>query len=139
MKEEILTYLNTHSRNKVVFHLAPIGELQSHDIGVLLSEAIKGIIDDSRLSLKVSILIDEILNSCKRSHPEFGDIIAIENVGILLETDLKQDFGNLIRKYSDTNTLFINWNGVIEKDHLYFVTKETGKKIDIKNLSHITI
>lgn len=139
MKEEILTYLNSHSRNKVVFHIAPINELKSQNVGVLLAEAIKGIIDDRRLSLKVSILVDEILTSCKESHPAFGEIIAIENVGILFETDLKQDFANLIRKYSDTNSLFINWNGVIEKDNLYFLTKESGKKIDIKNLSHISI
>ena len=139
MKEEILTYLNTHSRNKVVFHSAPINELKSQNVGVLLAESIKGIIDDSRLSLKVSILIDEILTSCKESHPAFGEIIAIENVGILFETDLKQDFANLIRKYSDTYTLFIHWQGIIEKDHAYFLTKESGKKIDIKNLSHIAI
>ena len=139
MKEEILTYLNTHSRNKVVFHSAPINELKSQNVGVFLAEAIKGIIDDSRLSLKVSILIDEILNSCTESHPEFGEILALENVGILLEADLKQDFGNLIHRYSKSKTLFIYWNGIIENDHLYFLTKENGKKIDIKNLSHIII
>jgi len=57
----------------------------------------------------------------------------------LLEANLKQDFGNLMRKYSDTSNLFIDWKGIIEKDHLYFLTKESGKKIDIKNLSHIVI
>lgn len=139
MKEEILTYLNSQSRNKVVFHKTPVNGVHSHNVGVLLAEAIKGIINDSRLSLKVSLLIDEIFNSCTESHPEFGEMLALENVGILLEPDLKQDFGNLIHRYSKSKTLFINWNGVIENDHLYFLTKETGKKIDIKNLSHITI
>lgn len=139
MKEEVLKYLNSQTRNKVVFHSTPIDNISPNNIGLLLAEAIKGIIDDSRLSLKVSMHIDEILTSCKESHPEFGEIIALENVGILLEANLKQDFGNLMRKYSDTSNLFIDWKGIIEKDHLYFLTKESGKKIDIKNLSHIVI
>jgi len=139
LKEEVLKYLNSQTRNKVVFHSTPIDNISPNNIGLLLAEAIKGIIDDSRLSLKVSMHIDEILTSCKESHPEFGEIIALENVGILLEANLKQDFGNLMRKYSDTSNLFIDWKGIIEKDHLYFLTKESGKKIDIKNLSHIVI
>ena len=139
MKEKILTYLGTQSRNKVIFHNTPIESVKSHNVGLLIAEAIKEIKDDSRLSLKVSNLIDEIFASCKESHSEYGEIIAIENVGILLEPDLKQDFGNVLRKHSDSNTLFINWQGEVEKDYIYFLTKESGKKIDIKNLSHITI
>lgn len=139
MKEEILAYLNIQSRNKVVFHKTPIDGVHSHNVGVLLAEAIKGIKDDSRLSLKVSKLIDEIFNSCTESHPEFGEILALENVGILLEPDLKQDLGNLIDRYSKSKTLFIYWNGILENENLYFLSKEKGIRINLNELSHIIL
>jgi hypothetical protein len=139
LKEEILTYLSTYSRNKIVFHSTPIDDVYSHNIGVLLAESIEGIKDDNRLSLKVNILIDELLNSCIVTHKVYGKILAIQNIGILMEPDLKLDLNNLIRKYSDTNTLLINWQGIIENDCIYFLTKEAGVRIDIKNLSHITV
>jgi hypothetical protein len=139
LKEEILTYLNTHSRYKVVFHSTPVDDLQSHNVGVLLAEAIKEIKDDNRLSLKASILIDEILNSCKESHPDYGEILAIENIGILLEPELKIDVQYLIQNNSVNNTLFVQWEGNIENNILYFLSKEQGIEINIQNLNYIEI
>ena len=139
MKAEITTYLNSQSRNKVIFHSSPIDNVDSNDIGRLLAESIKGIKDDKRLSLKTSIILDEIFDTSEVTHQDLGRILAIKNFGIIFESELKLDFLHLLDKYSRTNALFIQWEGEIENNTLYFLSKQKGQKINIKNLSHIAI
>jgi hypothetical protein len=57
----------------------------------------------------------------------------------LFEPELKVDFNNLLEKYSNTNALFVKWEGVIDNENLYFLSKEKGIKININKLSHIAI
>ena len=64
---------------------------------------------------------------------------ALSNIGILIEPELKQDLTRLMEKHSNGNVLFIKWDGEIDQDNLYFLSKEKGIKINIKNLSQILI
>jgi hypothetical protein len=66
-------------------------------------------------------------------------MLAISNIGILLEPELKQDFNRFLEKHSNSNILFVKWDGEFDQENLYFLSKENGFKIDIKNLSHIAL
>ena len=52
---------------------------------------------------------------------------------------MKIDLVQILDKYSSLHTLFVKWEGEIEDGILYFLTKEKGQRIDIKNLSHVVI
>jgi hypothetical protein len=69
----------------------------------------------------------------------FGRYLSIENIGVLFEPELKLDFASLLDSYSQNNVLFVKWEGEIDAENIYFLTKEKGIKKNIKNLSHIVI
>ena len=132
-------YLSSQSRNKIVIFTAPLNGIIPFDIGVMISRTIATLTDDKRLSLKVTGVLDDIFNSLIIESEKYGKILPIKNLGILFEGDLKIDVLQLFDKYSRTNTLFIQWDGEIENNTLYFLSKYKGQKIDIKNLSYIAI
>lgn len=133
------SYLSSQSRNKIVIFTAPLNGIIPFDIGVMISRTIATLTDDKRLSLKVTGVLDDIFNSLIIESEKYGKILPIKNLGILFEGDLKIDVLQLFDKYSRTNTLFIQWDGEIENNTLYFLSKYKGQKIDIKNLSYIAI
>jgi hypothetical protein len=132
-------YLKSHSRNRIVFFKENIPDIEAVDVGKKLSKEIKSIASDAKIGMKVLIIIDELFTSFIYDNAKYGKYLALQNVGILLEPELKLDFVHLLQKYSSSNTLFVKWEGEIDDGILYFLTKEKGQKIDIKNLSHIVI
>ena len=137
--KNIQKYLSFQSRNKLVIQKHNLDIVETINVGSLVAEAISNFLDDKKLSLKVTNIIEEIFEVSKVKHQDLGRILAIKNLGILFEPELKIDFLSLIDKYSRTNALFIQWEGEIENNTLYFLSKQKGQKINIKNLSHIAI
>lgn len=135
----IKLYLSSQSRNKIVIFTAPLNEIIPFDIGVMISKKIATLTDDKRLALKVTEVLDNIFNSLIIESEKYRKILPIKNLGILFEPELKIDVLQLFDKHSRTNTLFIQWDGEIENNTLYFLSKYKGQKIDIKNLSYIAI
>jgi hypothetical protein len=139
VQTKVLTYINSHARNKVIFYRETLSEITPIDMGRTLAQAIYNLTDDTKLSIRVTYLVDEIANNSVTNHPKYGRSLAISNLGILLEPGLKQDFAKLLEKHSNNNVLFVRWKGEIENGYLYFLSKEKGVKINISNLSHIAI
>lgn len=139
MSEVLSSYLKSQSRNKIVFYIQDIPGIQTLDVGKELSHEIKSIASDAKIGMKSLIIIDELFTSSIWDNSDYGKYLALQNIGILLEPELKIDFVQILDKYSSSNTLFVKWEGEIEDGILYFLTKEKGQKIDIKNLSHIVI
>lgn len=135
----ITQYLQSQARNKIVFYKQDIPGIQAFDVGKKLSHEIKSISSDAKVGMKSLIIIDELFTSSFSDNSVYGKYLAIQNIGILLEPELKTDFVQILYKYSTSNVLFVKWEGDIENGILYFLTKKSGQKIDIKNLSHIVI
>lgn len=135
----ITQYLQSQARNKIVFYKQDIPRIQVFDVGKKLSHEIKSISSDVKVGMKSLIIIDELFTSSFSDNSDYGKYLAIQNIGILLEPELKTDFVQILDKYSTSNVLFVKWEGDIENGILYFLTKKSGLKIDIKNLSHIVI
>ena len=136
---EILSFLKTQSRNKVVFYKEGIKDITEIDLGTELSQVLYNLYDLTKLPMKVLHELEIIMNNASIEHELFGRTLAISNLGILFEPELKVDFSILLEKYSNTNTLFVKWEGKIDDENLYFLSKEKGLKTNIKNLSHIII
>ena len=139
IENQLSAYLSSQSRNKIVFYKNSIIDITAIDLGSILAQAIYNYKDASKLPMRVSAEIDKILNLCILEHNTYGRMLAITNIGILLEPELKQDFNRLLDNYSNNNILFVHWEGEIDSNYLYFQTKEQGKKIRINNLSHIAL
>ena len=136
---EILSFLKTQSRNKIVFYRNSINDIPEIDLGTELSQVLFNLNDLTKLPMKVSLELENMLNTATIDHEIYGRTLAISNLGILFEPELKVDFNNLLEKYSNTNALFVKWEGAIDNENLYFLSKEKGIKININKLSHIAI
>jgi hypothetical protein len=135
----IVEYIKSQSRNKVIFHSKDISNLESVNIGLRISESIYNFKEPGRISMRVSSEVNDILNASISHHEVFGKYLSIKNFGILFEPELKIDFARLLDCFSQNNVFFVNCEGEIDTDNFYFLTKENGIKINIKNLSHIVI
>ena len=139
MEEKIISYIKNQSRNKIVFCKEFIPDIQSLNVGSSISKLINNISKNERFALIAKSKLEELLINSTTDNVKFGKVLFIYNLGILFEPELKLNFLALIDKYSKNNTLFILWDGEIENDNLYFLSKHKGEKINIKNLSHIII
>lgn len=135
----ILSYINSHSRNKIIFYKGSHLGINSIDIGRLLAQSLFNYRSEDQLPMRASLELDKILNRAVYEHSRFGKILAIANLGILFEPELKQDFYRIIDNYSTNNLLFIEWEGAIADNTLCFLSEEKGIKININNLSHISL
>jgi len=139
IENQVLTYLKSQSRNKIVLYKGIHFDFTPIDLGLLLAQSIYNQNTDIKLSMLVTLELEKIFNANTFKHDLFGNILAISNIGILFEPDLKQDIIRIIEKYSFNNVLFVKWDGEIDNENLYFLTKQNGEKISIKNLSFITL
>mgnify|MGYP001465387391 FL=1 len=135
----ITDYIQSQARNKVIFHSQDLSDLITVNVGLRISENIYNFKEPGRISMRVSSELDRILNAAISNHDLFGKYLSIENLGILFEPELKIDFNRLLDSYSQNNALFVKWDGEIDSENIYFLTKENGIKINIKNVSHIAI
>jgi len=83
--------------------------------------------------------LESIMQNNEKIHPEIGKYTAITNLGILFEKTLKFDFIHFLDAHSKNQTLFIYWEGEVDKNKLYFLSKNKGLQFDITNISHITL
>ena len=139
LSKKISHYLTSESRNKIIIHKDPIPEFSSLNIGEELSAKLKSIIGSKHFALKAKQILENILNHAIINDKQYGKMLFIYNLGVLFEPELKIDFLALIDKYSKGVTLFIKWDGEVEENKLYFLSKENGITINIENLSHIRI
>ena len=133
LNQHIIEFLDTTPKNKVVFCNQSEG---AFDLGKELSNCIKPHLEHKRLSMKTKDLIDELVHSNTKSSDEIGKYIAIKNLGILFEPELKINFEHFLKTYSSDITLIIEWSGTISSNQLFFLSKEKGLKADLKNLTY---
>ena len=134
----IKNFVSTKSRNKIVFHNQVLG-FETLDLGHKLSEEIVSLSQTKHFALRVKSILERILAEYIKEHPEFGKVLSISNPGILFEKELKVDFGNILDKMSLSSLLIVKWEGEIINNKLYFLSKEEGIEVDVKNLNYIRI
>jgi hypothetical protein len=139
INQPITDYIKSQSRNKIIFYSQDISALQSVNVGLRISESIYNLNEQGRIAMRVLSELDGILNAAISQHDVFGRYLSIENIGVLFEPELKLNFASLLDSYSQNNVLFVKWEGEIDAENIYFLTKEKGIKKNIKNLSHIVI
>lgn len=138
--QKIVSFLNTYPRNRLII-LQNVQEYDfvCTDLGYELSTAIGKDSNHRQISMFVSEALEKIIQSNEKTHPIFGNYIAIKNLGILMEDALKINMTSFLNNHSQNRTLIVNWEGEIDQSMLYFLTKKNGKVINLKGISHIII
>lgn len=137
--KNIKQFLNTHPRNRLIIVKEDIVDVTYVDIGNLLSERLRGTVEEKNLPFIAVKILDEIVDLNIKYSDDLGNYVAIKNIGILLEKELKMDLKTILEKHSRDITLFVKWDGAIEGNKLYFLSKEKGVEINLKGLSNITV
>lgn len=139
INNNIDSYLKQQTRNKIVFHRDEIPDISSVNLGAQIAQLIRTYSTYDKISMKVSFELDNILNKAIKHHDIYGKYLSIENLGILFEPELKINILRLLESHSQNNLLFVKWEGEIDSDNIYYLTKENGIKINLTNLSHIVL
>ena len=134
------SFLKKSPRNRlIILSQVKLGELSFVDIGSKLSKAIENQITHKQISMVASDALETIMQNSEKIHPEIGKYTAVSNLGILFEKALKIDSIHFLDTHSKNQTLFIYWEGEVDKNKLYFLSKNKGLQFDITNISHITL
>ena len=133
LNQHIIEFLDTAPKNRVVFCNQSEGAV---DLGEELSSLIKPHLEHKRLSMKTKDLIDELVQTNTKSSDEIGKYIAIKNLGMIFEPELKINFEHFLKTYSSDITIIIQWQGELSSNHLFFLSKAEGIKADLKNLTY---
>ena len=138
--KSINSFLKKSPRNRlIILSQEKPDELAFVDMGIELSTAIEKQINHKQISMVVFDVLETIMQNSEKTHPEIGKYTAISNLGILFEKPLKFDFIHFLDSHSKNQTLFIYWEGEVDKNQLFFLTKNKGLQFDISNISHITL
>lgn len=137
---KINSFIKKLPRNRLIILSKEISQdLSFVDMGVELSKAIEKQINHKQISMVVFDVLETIMQNSEKTHPEIEKYTAISNLGILFEKPLKFDFIHFLDSHSKNQTLFIYWEGEVDKNQLFFLTKNKGLQFDISNISHITL
>lgn len=103
IKQEIASYAMQGLRNKIVLCKERIEDLKYLNVGCFFARLLRaGELPDSA--------IRELLSSSVEEDKDIGRYLALCNIGILWEPELKLDIGNLLDGYSKDQCLIIQSN-----------------------------
>ena len=100
LKQEVATYVKQDLRNKIVFSKQFIEGLQYLNVGLTFAKMLR----DNSLP---SLAIQQLFSDAVKADQNIGRYLAIFNIDILFEPELKLDVGNLFDSYSKNQCLVI--------------------------------
>lgn len=100
LKQEVATYAKQDLRNKIVFSKQCIEGLQYLNVGLALAKMLLG------KSLP-SLAIQQLFSDAVKADVNIGRYLAIFNIDILFEPELKLDVGYLFDSFSKNQCLII--------------------------------
>lgn len=126
----VRSYLTSPARNHVVFSRQQLPSVSYYDAGKVVAKAI---LDGGFKPSTIESLFPAIPSD------EFGAYVAIKNIGILFESQLKLDVRHILDSLSQNNALYICDTGSIEGETFLFFSSDSGVKVNLSGISFITI
>ena len=121
-----------NTRNKLVFCDHNIDELHFVDVGFELSLrlSLSSFDDDSALA--------DLLGHSSY-HDKIGSYLAISNIGILFEPELKFNIRNILDSYSKNNVLIIQSDAEIQNGMFYFLKQSDRSSVNLQGLTYLIV
>ena len=120
------------TRNKIVFCKEDVEGLDFINVGKELSMLLG---DNPQEISGFETMYRQVLNRSNHSS-QIGTYLALENIGILFEPELKLDLRSMISNYSKNQCLIIKTDYSIENDRLYFVKTNDVLCVNLQGLSY---
>ena len=129
---EIVNYVKQNTRNKIVFCHEDIDGIRFVNVGLILSKLLN---EEDNFENGYQLLCNSILNRTQYNEL-IGDYIALENIGILFEPELKFDLYNILEYFSHNQCFIIKSDAEIKDDKFYFFIPEDSTSITLSGLSY---
>jgi hypothetical protein len=130
--QDIAYYLQQNTRNKIVFCREGIDGIRFINVGLELSRILgenPDTMDGADTAYK------QVLGQ-SQENGLIGMYLALENIGILFEPDLRLDVRSILDAYSKNQCLIVKTNAEIADDRFYFLRKGDGTEVDLQGLSY---
>lgn len=113
-------FLSSPSRNHLAISNGCIAGFDYIDVGLEMSAFIEDKIGDRRLSMRVQDYLNILLRSHISKSEDFGEYLALTNIGILFEPLLKIDLESFLNRWSQNVMLLLDiGKGAIADNHLF--------------------
>lgn len=127
------------TRNRLVFCHKPIEGLTFVDLGKVLAASLAcENLHSPTIAYSAEDALAEILSS-PQNDSLIGNYVALENIGILFEPELKFNLKTTLDNFSTNKTIIIRSDGTVLSDKFYFYQPGDGMFIDLSGLSYIEI
>ena len=130
--QDIAYYLQQNTRNKIVFCRESIDGIRFINVGLELSQILGENPDDID---GADTAYKQVLGQSQENRV-IGMYLALENIGILFEPDLRLDVRSILDAYSKNQCLLIMTDAEITDDRFYFLRKGDGTEVNLQGLSY---
>ena len=134
-------FLSSPSRNHLVISDGCIVGFDYIDMGLEISTFIEDRISDRRLSMRVQDQLHALLRSHICKSEEFGEYLALTNIGILFEPLLKIDLEGFLDRWSQNMILLLDvGKGNIQDNH-FFLTQGCSRdySVSLEGINYIEL
>ena len=133
MPIDIKSRIHGMARNKIVFCQKNIEGISFINVGHELAKCIQDLNTSSEFACEAKRIFGQTL-----TYDIIGSYLAITNISILFEPQLKLDLRQLIDSFSINKCLIIQKEGEI-KDDKFYLMGDNHFSIDLQGLSYIEI
>lgn len=130
--QDIAYYLQQNTRNKIVFCREGIDGIRFINVGSELSQILGENPDDM---VGADTAYKQVLGQ-SQENSLIGMYLALANIGIMFEPDLRLDVRSILDAYSKNQCLIVKTNAEIADDRFYFLRKGDGTEVDLQGLSY---
>lgn len=130
--QDIAYYLQQNTRNKIVFCRESIDGIRFINVGLELSQILGENPDDID---GADTAYKQVLGQ-SQENSVIGMYLALENIGILFEPDLRLDVRSIFDTYSKNQCLIVKTDAEIANDRFYFLHTGDGTEINLHGLSY---
>lgn len=129
--QDISTYLQQGTRNKIVFCKDDIEGIKFINVGIELASLLNN--QPEEIS-GIETIYRQVLNQSQQDK-DIGIYLAIENIGILFEPELKIDIRSILSNFSKNQILIVKTEALIDNDNLYFQNINDNVYVSLQDLS----
>lgn len=120
-------------------------EEKALNVGMELAKAISGIgkqygkMGEVKYQMEVAEALERIIMGKMFVDEDLGEVVVLENLGIMFESELGIDVVSFLRKVSKITLTVLLWPGEIGEDRLYFLNRESEITLKQTDINYITI
>lgn len=137
--KSIIDYISSNPRNKLVVSNDYIPNCHYVDVGYEMCRFIKDDVSSSNIGLIAEDVLRGLFDRNVSYDNQLGAYVAIKNIGILYEADLRLDVKSILESSSKEHLTILKFDGEFKDGKLYFLTEQDKLSIDLSDLSYLSM